>query len=121
MQIELANKIRNGRAVGNEYVVTRRDETPSKSGILARFNTREEAAAWITGAKRMTADRRKAGEYGVRAGYALRTITRAVDIATRQGSVCLPESELNWLAGQAWANARLAAHHARLAEPGLAR
>lgn len=47
MQIELANKVLHGRAVGNEYVVTRRDETPSRSGILARFDTRDEAVAFI--------------------------------------------------------------------------
>jgi hypothetical protein len=44
-QIELANKIRNGRAVGNEFVVTMRPI--GRSGILERFATREEAAAWI--------------------------------------------------------------------------
>lgn len=44
-QIEIANKIRNGRAVGTEYVVTMRPI--GRSGIVARFDTREEAAAWI--------------------------------------------------------------------------
>lgn len=45
MRIELANKIRGGRTVGNEYVVTRRDE--GKSGIIAKFDTREQAQAFI--------------------------------------------------------------------------
>lgn len=44
-QIELANKIRNGRTVGNLYVVTRRPI--GMTAILATFNTREEAQAWI--------------------------------------------------------------------------
>jgi hypothetical protein len=44
-QIEIANKIRNGRAVGTDYVVTRRPD--GFTSILARFNTRDEAAAWI--------------------------------------------------------------------------
>ena len=43
--IELANKVRRGRAVGNLYVVTRR---PLRlTTILASFSTREEAVAWI--------------------------------------------------------------------------
>jgi len=45
-QIELANRVRNGRAVGNEYVVTRR--SLGMSGIVARFATREEAQEWIS-------------------------------------------------------------------------
>ena len=45
MTIEIANKIRNGRAVGTLWVVTRRDE--NNSGIVARFETREEAVAYI--------------------------------------------------------------------------
>ena len=45
MTIELANRIRHGRAVGNEYVVTNRDE--GNSMIIARFDTREDAAAYI--------------------------------------------------------------------------
>lgn len=44
-QIELANKIVKGRAVGNLYVVTRRPI--GMSGIIAKFDTREEAQAWI--------------------------------------------------------------------------
>jgi hypothetical protein len=44
-QIELANKIRNGRSVGNLYVVTRRPI--GKTAILASFGTREEAQAWV--------------------------------------------------------------------------
>jgi hypothetical protein len=44
-QIELANKIRNGRAVGNLYVVTRRPI--GNSGIVATFDTREQAEGWI--------------------------------------------------------------------------
>jgi hypothetical protein len=44
-QIELANKVRRGRAVGNEYVVTRRPE--GMTTILARFDSHEEAQAWI--------------------------------------------------------------------------
>ena len=42
---ELANKIYKGRAVGNEWVVTQRPI--GRTGTLARFDTREEAAAWI--------------------------------------------------------------------------
>lgn len=44
-QIELANKIRGGRAVGNEYVVTQRPI--GKTMILARFDSRKEAERWI--------------------------------------------------------------------------
>ena len=44
-QIEIANRIRNGRAVGTDYVVTRRPD--GLCTILARFATRDEAAAWI--------------------------------------------------------------------------
>lgn len=44
-QIELANKVRNGRAVGNLYVVTRRPE--GCSTIIFSADTREEAQAWI--------------------------------------------------------------------------
>jgi len=46
MKIEIANRIVAGRAVGTQYVVTRRDE--GNSGIVSpRFDTREEAQAWI--------------------------------------------------------------------------
>ena len=45
MTIEIANKIRHGRAVGTLWVVTHRDE--NNSGIVARFDTREEAVAYI--------------------------------------------------------------------------
>ncbi len=48
-QLELANKIRNGRAAGNLYVVTRRPI--GRTGIVAQFNTREEAEAWIVQAE----------------------------------------------------------------------
>jgi hypothetical protein len=44
-QIELANRIVNGRAVGNLYVVTQRPI--GKTTILASFNSREQAEAWI--------------------------------------------------------------------------
>lgn len=44
-KIELANKIRNGRAVGNLYVVTRRPE--GLSCILSKHDTREAAEQWI--------------------------------------------------------------------------
>ena len=44
-QIELANKVRGGRAVGNEYVVTRRPE--GLTTILFRADTPEEAQGWI--------------------------------------------------------------------------
>jgi hypothetical protein len=43
--IEIANRIKHGRAVGTDFVVTRRPE--GFSSILARFATRDEAAAWI--------------------------------------------------------------------------
>lgn len=44
-QIELANKVVNGRAVGNLYVVTRRPI--GMTGIVAKFDTREQAVTWI--------------------------------------------------------------------------
>lgn len=44
-QIELRNKVRNGRAVGNLYIVTRRPL--GFSCALVSFSTREEAQAWI--------------------------------------------------------------------------
>lgn len=44
-QLELANKVRNGRAVGNEYVITQR--AIGRNGIVERFDTREEAEAWL--------------------------------------------------------------------------
>jgi len=43
--IEIANKVRNGRAVGTEYVVTQRPI--SLTGARAKFDTREQAAEWI--------------------------------------------------------------------------
>ena len=45
MTIEIANVIRGGRAVGTEYVVTRREN--GQSAILARFATRDEAVAYM--------------------------------------------------------------------------
>lgn len=42
-RIELANKVRNGRAVGNEYVAV---ALPSRT-IVARFDTPEAAHAWV--------------------------------------------------------------------------
>ena len=44
-QTELANRIKNGRCVGNEYVVTQRPI--GRTGILVRFPTHELAVAWI--------------------------------------------------------------------------
>ncbi len=44
-QIELANKIRNGRCIGNEYVITGRPA--GNSMILARFDSREEAVTYL--------------------------------------------------------------------------
>lgn len=44
-QIELANKIRGGRAVGNLYVATRRPD--GFSGILFSSESHEETQAWI--------------------------------------------------------------------------
>lgn len=46
-QIELANKFRKGcdHAIGNLYVVTRRPI--GLSAIIATFETRDQAAAWI--------------------------------------------------------------------------
>ncbi len=44
-QIELANRVRRGRVVGNDYVVTRRPERITS--ILVRCPTRFEAAKWI--------------------------------------------------------------------------
>ena len=43
-QIELANQIRGGRAVGNQYVVTRRPS--GRTSILYRAGTRDEAERW---------------------------------------------------------------------------
>lgn len=60
-------------------------------------------------------DRRKAREYGARFTFHMRAFNRAVEIAARQGAPCLSGRDLDWLAGQAWANARLAMHHARRA------
>jgi hypothetical protein len=48
-QIEIANRIFSGRAVGTDYVVTQRPIC--RTGILARFRTREEAQAWIDAAR----------------------------------------------------------------------
>lgn len=45
MQIELANLIRNGRAVGNEFVVTNRDR--GHSGIIFRSTNRDDCVAFI--------------------------------------------------------------------------
>lgn len=45
MTLEIANTIRHGRAVGTEYVVTRRDA--GHSGIVARFDSRDEAIAYM--------------------------------------------------------------------------
>lgn len=44
-QLELANKIRGGRAVGNEYVVTRR--SIGLSTIIARFDTKAKAKRFM--------------------------------------------------------------------------
>lgn len=44
-QIEIANRIERGRAVGTDYVVTQRPI--GRTGILARFGERSEAEAWI--------------------------------------------------------------------------
>jgi len=43
--VELANKTEHGRVVGNLYVVTQRPI--GNSAIVAEFDTREEAQAWI--------------------------------------------------------------------------
>lgn len=59
---------------------------------------------------------RRAREHGVRAASDIRTIDRAVAIARRQGMPCLPELELHRLAVLAWAEAKTAAHYARLSE-----
>lgn len=45
MQIELANRIAHGRAVGDEWVVTRRPI--GRTCIIARFETRQEAQEFI--------------------------------------------------------------------------
>ena len=44
-QIEIANRIRGGRAVGTDYVVTRRPL--GQTAILTRLPSREKAVAWI--------------------------------------------------------------------------
>lgn len=43
--IAIANRIRNGRTVGTDYVVVGRP--PLATHIVARFSTREEAQAFI--------------------------------------------------------------------------
>lgn len=43
--IEIANRVRNGRVVGIDYVVTQRGI--GRTGILARRGTRAEAEDWI--------------------------------------------------------------------------
>lgn len=53
--IELANKIRGGRSVGNVYVVTRRGV--GMSGILSRHDSKGAALKWIRSKLR---DERKA-------------------------------------------------------------
>lgn len=53
--VELANKIRNGRAVGNVYVVTRRGV--GMSGIISRHDSKGAALHWIRSKLR---DERKA-------------------------------------------------------------
>ena len=44
-QIEIANRIRNGRAVGTDFVVTRRPD--GLTSILHRCELRVDAQAWI--------------------------------------------------------------------------
>jgi hypothetical protein len=44
-QIEIANRIRRGRAVGTDYVVTQRPV--GRTGIIATFPTRDDAERWI--------------------------------------------------------------------------
>ena len=44
-QVEIANRIRHGRAVGTDFVVTKRPI--GLTAIVARFATREQAEAWI--------------------------------------------------------------------------
>ena len=44
-QIEIANRIRGGRAVGTDYVVTRRPL--GQTAILTRLPSRDKAVAWI--------------------------------------------------------------------------
>lgn len=60
----------------------------------------------------ITLNKRAAGEHGIRCKLAMQSLQRAVAIAQRQGAPCLSERELDHLAQQAWANAKLAAHHA---------
>lgn len=47
MRIEIANRIRGGRSAGTDYVVTRSDEQPRRTSILARFATRDQAEAYL--------------------------------------------------------------------------
>lgn len=47
--IEIANRIRHGRCVATDYVVTRRPD--NFTGIIATFATREEAVAFIASAR----------------------------------------------------------------------
>lgn len=44
-QVEIANRMSRGRAVGTDYVVTRRPV--GNSAIIARFERREDAVTWI--------------------------------------------------------------------------
>ena len=61
---------------------------------------------------------RAAREHGARAAFYMRMVRRAGVIAAHQGAPCVSAADLNWLAGQAWANAKLAAHHALIALNG---
>ena len=61
---------------------------------------------------------RIAREHGFRAGFYMRMLRRAGVINAQQGAPCVSAADMNWLAGQAWANAKLAAHHALRAMDG---
>jgi len=49
-QIEIANRIRGGRSVGTDWVVTRRPE--GLTGIVKRFPRREDAEEWVAAQER---------------------------------------------------------------------
>ncbi len=44
-QVELANRIRSGRCVGTDYVVTRRPD--GLTMVVERFDTKEQALEWL--------------------------------------------------------------------------
>ena len=86
---------------------------PGAAQSPAGAEERQDAGSWWGGGVVRPADTRQAAEHGRRAAFYLRQLDRAVAIAQAQGAPCLSERDLQQLAAQAWANAKLAAHYAR--------